>query len=105
MIARTFPAFAASALLLATPAIAQDDRMSVEVRTSDLNLASDQGQARLQRRIHHAARAICGERPRNLELRESHDDCRAEVLTDAAQKIAALKLRTGDRIQVARRTR
>lgn len=79
--------------------------MSVEVKTADLNLASDAGQLRLQRRIGHAARQICGERPRGLSLQEGYETCRADVLADADQKIAALKFKAGDRIQVARRTR
>lgn len=105
MLTRTLAAIGASALLLATPAFAQDEIMTVAVQIDDLNLASESGQARLGRRVFNAMRRICGEQPRSLDLRQAYEDCRSEVMADADQKIAALKLRNTDRIQVARRTR
>jgi UrcA family protein len=43
---------------LATPALAEAPNASI--RTSDLNLATAQGQEQLDRRIDAAARAMCG---------------------------------------------
>jgi UrcA family protein len=105
MFARTLSALAVSALLMATPALAQMESVSVQVKTGDLDLASEAGQAQLQRRVRHASFAICGQAPRDFALKESYDNCRSEVLDDAALKIAALKAKGGERIQVARRTR
>jgi UrcA family protein len=104
MLARTLAAIGASALLLATPALAQEDLMSVEVRTGDLNLASNAGRAQLNRRIFRAMGQICGEAPRSLDIAEAYDSCRTEVLADADAKIAALKGPTV-RITLARRAR
>nr|WP_295373157.1 UrcA family protein [uncultured Sphingosinicella sp.] len=101
MFVRTLSAAAASALLLATPALAQTETMTVEVRTADLNLASVAGQAQLQRRISAAAGQICGAAPRSLDMLAAHTSCRSEVLGDAAQKIAALKAQGGTAVQVA----
>lgn len=104
MIARTLAAIGASALLLATPAFAQDELMSVEVKIGDLNLASDAGKAQLNRRVVRAMGQICGQEPRALDLAEGYADCRTEVLADADAKIAALKGPTV-RIALARRAR
>jgi UrcA family protein len=51
-------AAALSAAVLATPALA--DTPNARIRTSDLNLATAQGQEQLDRRIDAAARAMCG---------------------------------------------
>ena len=104
MIARTLAAIGASTLLLATPALAQDELMSVEVKIGDLNLASDSGKAQLNRRVLGAMGEICGQAPRALDLADSYTDCRTEVLADADAKIAALKGPTV-RIALARRPR
>lgn len=104
MIARTLAAIGASALFLATPAFAQDDVMSVEVKIGDLNLASDAGKAQLGRRVHRAMSQICGYTPRNFDILDSYRDCRSEVMADADAKIAALQGPTV-RIALARRPR
>jgi UrcA family protein len=104
MFARTLAAIGASALLLATPALAQDEVMSVEVKIGDLNLASDAGKAQLNRRVIGAMYEICGYTPRELDLAEGFRTCRTEVMADASAKIAALRGPTV-RIALARRAR
>ena len=104
MLARTLSAVAASALLLATPAVAQTDSVSVTIKTADLNLASNSGQARLERRVRRAAHEICGRSPGGLNADQLFAECRADVVSDAHQKIAALTSGQS-RIQVARRDR
>ena len=104
MIARTLAALGASALLLATPAFAQDEIMSVDVQIGDLNLASDDGRAQLNRRVVRAMGQICGEQPRSLDFIDSYKVCRSEVMADADTKIAALQGPTV-RIALARRAR
>jgi UrcA family protein len=49
------------AAVVATPAHASDEEnRSVAVRTADLDLNSAEGRKRLDRRIHRAARSVCG---------------------------------------------
>ena len=49
------------AAVVATPAYASDEEnRSVAVRTADLDLNSAEGRKRLDRRIHRAARSVCG---------------------------------------------
>jgi UrcA family protein len=104
MIARTLAAIGASALLFAAPAFAQAEIMSVDVQIGDLNLASDDGRAQLDRRVFRAMGQICGERPRSLDIAQGYQTCRTEVMADADAKIAALKGPTV-RIALARRAR
>ena len=104
MLARTLAAIGASALLLATPAFAQQEPMSVEVRIGDLNLASDAGKAQLGRRVFRAMSQICGEAPRAFDILDAYQECRTDVMADADSKIAALKGPTV-RIALARRAR
>ncbi|MBX7494653.1 UrcA family protein [Qipengyuania sp. 6B39] len=55
-----FAALAAAGLAMtAAPTLAQDAQ-SVHVSYADLNLASPEGQKRLDRRIDNAAREVCG---------------------------------------------
>lgn len=49
----------AAAATIATPAIAADEGESISVRYNDLNLATAEGQAALERRIDNAARQVC----------------------------------------------
>lgn len=104
MLARTLAAIGASALLLATPAAAQYETLSVNIRTGDLDLSTEAGQKQLDRRVFKAMGRICGELPRSLDQQEAHAKCRSEVITDASAKIAALKERSAESIQIARRT-
>jgi len=104
MFARTLAAVAASALLLATPAFAQAEPVSVQVQIGDLDLASAAGQSQLHRRVHRAATAICGDAQNNRAFLDAFARCREDVFADADDKIEALT--TGvKRIQVARRMR
>lgn len=65
MFMKAFTAAATAASLIATPAMAGNDMASkqtaptMEIKYSDLNLASAEGQAKLKRRIDAAARKVC----------------------------------------------
>ncbi|CAA9538737.1 MAG: hypothetical protein AVDCRST_MAG23-1699 [uncultured Sphingosinicella sp.] len=101
MFTRILSAAAASALLLATPAFAQTEAMTVKVRTGDLDLGSAAGEEQLQRRIRNAVGQICGKSTFPANLETPYRSCRSEVLGDAAQQIAALKALGGTPVQVA----
>jgi UrcA family protein len=103
MIKRTIAAMIGTALI-AAPAFAQNvESLTVSIKTADLDLASAQGRARLDRRVRQAAGQICGaDEPRSIAMREAFTRCRAEVLSDADVKIAAMARETAP-IQVARR--
>ncbi len=86
LVSTTAPAFAAEA-----------DRMSVEVRLADINLATAAGQQLLDQRIEKAARTVCrvtdiqtGTRIMSYGARA----CLAKVRADARQQVALLN---GDR--------
>lgn len=49
-----------AALGLAVPTAAETIPYNIEVSFADLNLDSAEGQARLDRRLEHAARKVCG---------------------------------------------
>lgn len=106
MFARTLTAVAASGLLLATPAFAQAEPMTAEIEIADLDLSSDRGQARFQRRVVIASRQICGEENiRDFRLHQSASACANEVRADASQKLQVAMSKDGvKRIQVAART-
>ena len=80
---------AASLSLTAAPAAASDivvapETITVRVSYADLNLASAQGRARLDRRIAGAARSICGSFfPADLEMAALVKDCRADAIGSA----------------------
>ena len=80
---------AAAATLSAAPAAASDvtvapDTITVRVSYADLNLASAQGRARLDRRIAGAARSICGNFfPADLEMAALVQTCRADAIASA----------------------
>lgn len=89
-------AFAALGLAGAaiSPAFAGEaEKMTINVKTSDLNLASAEGQSALDQRIARAARTVCrvtdqqtGTRLMNQEARA----CLAKARSDARQQVAAL---------------
>lgn len=76
---------------LAGPAAAQT--VSVDVDYGDLDLTSPQGQAALDKRIHAAAREICGANEQRTGTRIAMDtktrNCIAEVRAKAARQVAA----------------
>ena len=61
------------------------------VSVADLDLASSQGEATLDRRIALAARAVCGAAdPRDLAAAADLSDCRADAVRDARHSAARL---------------
>src|SRR5207237_8043520 len=72
-----------------TPAVAADivvapQAVTVRVSFADLNLASAQGRAVLDRRIAGAARSICGEYfSTDLQMRALVQDCREDAIASA----------------------
>jgi UrcA family protein len=85
---------AASALAISAPASA--DWKSKEVRHSDLDLSTAQGQERLKTRVKQAVKQVCGS-PRAITLKERSDqnrcvtDAMARAMPKAEQTIAAYK--------------
>ena len=98
MYTRTVSALAALALTagtlaLSTPVHAAPIEEQVEVKTSDLDLSSAKGVARLDRRVRAAAREICGTVPvTDLNMQRQVAGCQQAVL-DNARKDVALALR------------
>lgn len=87
MIARFAPMIALSLgfAVAASPALAGGaEKVSAEVRYGDLNLASAQGAATLQRRIKLAAEKVCG-RPdaRDIKASQAAAACRADAMAAA----------------------
>ena len=84
---KTLPAFAALlfASALVVPTVSQAGTTnSVKVSYADLNLATDQGQYRLQGRINGAARIVCEiEDSRELALRSATNACRGDAVASA----------------------
>lgn len=84
---KALPAFAAltAATLLVIPTVSQAaEEPSVRVSYADLNLSTDLGQNRLQRRIFYAAGVVCGTAdPRDLNFVRAVGECRTETVADA----------------------
>ncbi len=76
----------AAALLAAMPALAQSETASANVYLHDIDLTSTDGQARLDRRINAAARAVCASGLRGLAARRAEDPCIAAALLDVAPR-------------------
>ena len=90
MYTRTLSALAAVGLTFATLSLATPlhaapvDRESVVVPIGDLDLSTDRGAAKLERRIVQAAREICGWFPRQqLRMKAKADGCVDEVAANA----------------------
>lgn len=90
---KTIPTLAALAVaaVLVTPTVSQAaERQSVRVSYADLNLASDLGKTRLQRRIVHAARLVCDTAsPLDLTFARAVNECRTGAVADAQPAFAA----------------
>ncbi|WP_233994131.1 UrcA family protein [Porphyrobacter sp. AAP60] len=76
------------------------DRMTVNVPTADINLATVQGQKRLEQRLEKAVRTVCrttslttGSRVLTQETRA----CLAKARSDVKQQVAALYSRNEQR--------
>lgn len=98
----------ATALLLATPALAADpDQMAVAVYANDLDLASVEGVATLDRRLDDAARQICGRMPgRDFTMQRVVAACREQALASARGRAdTMIASARGGQSQLAARSR
>jgi len=90
---KTLPALAAlaAATALVVPTISQAaERTSVRVSYADLNLATEFGQSKLQRRISFAAELVCDTTdPLNLGFARAVADCRGGAIAGAQPAFAA----------------
>lgn len=79
----------AATALSAAPAAASDivvapETVTVRISYADLNLATPEGRARLDRRIAGAARSICGNfHPAQLEMFALIQNCRQDAIASA----------------------
>jgi UrcA family protein len=108
MFNRTLSALAAVALTGATLAVSTSasaqTRESVSVRYSDLDLASAAGSDQFERRVHKAARAVCGDLSADLRLNSIVSACQADAVASArAGMDVALAGKPGGRVTVALR--
>lgn len=68
----------------ATDIVVAPEAVTVRVSHADLNLASEAGRARLERRIAGAARGMCGtSHPADLRMSALVGACRADAITSA----------------------
>ncbi|HEX8442298.1 MAG TPA: UrcA family protein [Allosphingosinicella sp.] len=104
MFARTLTALAGAALLAATPAVAQNTA-SLSVDTADLNLATEAGRAKLDRRLRKAANQVCDMGTTGLPMQIAFQVCRDDVLASAGQQVQQLAANKTGRIQLARNAR
>ena len=75
------------ALALSTAAVATPEAgRTISVETSDLNLTTQAGQERLDRRINIAVRAACRTNARDLNSRLIENECREMALAEAKAK-------------------
>ncbi len=103
-----FPQFARAAafgavLLVALPAAAGEGK-SINVSYADLDLAADKGKKAFERRIAHAAGAVCGgpADPRDLVGTAHRNRCVASAL-DSARPAVELAFRNAPTRQLAAR--
>jgi len=74
---------------LAAPAASDPNQMSVAVSVGDLNLGAQPGAAVALRRIHAAARSICGPAPdlKDLDRTADYRDCVAAAMGPAVASL------------------
>ncbi len=91
------PAFAAA---LASPAIAAPvSTSSIAVRYGDLNLATSDGRAVLDRRIERAVETVCGRTSTvNIAMNAKIADCSAAARSAAKAATAAAIMRAGTKV-------
>lgn len=81
---------ALSALALATPAYAAQEKVEVRIAVQDLNLSTPEGRAELNNRARKAAIDNCGiASPSDRQGRNIVKECRDEVMAKAARAGAA----------------
>ena len=91
---------------LAGPALAAPADDSVVVPIGDLDLASEAGTERLQRRLRQAANHLCGRVAiAPARIREAVRDCQETALESADRQIALAAARARTDIRLARRQR
>jgi UrcA family protein len=85
----------ATALALAAPAFAADKAATAKVAYGDLDLSSDSGIDRLERRLHRAARQVCG--VGSLDLGESQriTACRNQAIAQANEELQPILAAAG----------
>lgn len=105
MFARYHHALAGACLLLATPALAQDDPISTNVNAADLDLAGEAGRARLDRRIRHAAERVCYHGVRGAGALLESQRCYDDAVLAASRRADELAARKDTGIRLARNTR
>ena len=86
---------ATAGLFAATPgvALAQGERVTIAVNHADLDLATPEGQRRLERRIGNTARKICGLDSQNTGTRMASPeaaDCYRQAISDVRQRLATV---------------
>ena len=90
---KTLPALVALAAAtgLVVPTVSQAaERTSVRVTYADLNLATNVGQNKLQRRITFAAELVCDKTdPMNLSFARAVTECQNGAISDAQPAFAA----------------
>jgi UrcA family protein len=94
----------AAALIGAAPAAAQTETNGVEVKIVDLDLASAEDVAKLDRRLGIAVRRVCGvPSERSLAAHEAVTACRIEAAARLAPQrdIAIAEARRADRRRLA----
>lgn len=91
------------ATLALSPARAESDLpRSVAVSFADLNLKSDAGKARLERRIALAAATVCGPVDRlSMSDRRTNDDCRSRAIANAGRAMVEVVEGARNSIRVA----
>lgn len=97
-------ALAGLALVTATAASAAPVELgrSTTVSYADLNLASAEGRATLQRRLRHAVNVVCSiDDPSNLALLRARDACRRYAQGTADRGVQEAMLRRGAGTQLA----
>ncbi|HEX4738657.1 MAG TPA: UrcA family protein [Allosphingosinicella sp.] len=103
----TLGALAATAVTLAfaTPASAQEETRTVVVSFAGLDLANPADAARLEQRLHGAARQVCGpDEGTDLRARRDMDICQKTALVRAHAEVQ-IALRGGSDTQVALTTK
>ena len=95
MISKAFAAAVIGSTLIAAPLAAQSEpAQSTTVKYDDLDLSTEKGQAKLDKRIDAAARAVCkadavstGTRLRSNDRKQCLESARASVRTQLAEVI------------------
>jgi UrcA family protein len=89
------PALAAAGILnsgLALSAATADSAPQIAVRYGDLDLGTEDGAARLLRRISRAAAQVCPDAGRDLRLATVASECRAAAVARAVEAVHNLRL-------------